>query len=62
MTNIANNTYLFYGDKDELVKCHKMLNDIYEGVNGEPHCPQEYAALNALLTIFDTPQEWEVLD
>ena len=28
----------------------------------EPHCPQEYAALNALLTIFDTPQEWEVLD
>lgn len=32
MANIANNTYLFYGDKDELVKCHEMLNDIYEKV------------------------------
>ena len=32
MANIANNTYLFYGDKDEIVKCHKMLNDIYEKV------------------------------
>lgn len=28
MANIANNTYLFYGDKDELVKCHEMINDI----------------------------------
>lgn len=28
----------------------------------EPYYPQEYAALNALLTIFDTLQEWEVLD
>ena len=33
MANIANNTYLFYGDKDELVKCHEMLNDIYEKVD-----------------------------
>ena len=24
----------------------------------EPRCPQEYAALNALLEIFDTPTKW----
>lgn len=38
MANIANNTYLFYGDKDELVKCHKMLNDIYEKVGSSESC------------------------
>ena len=34
MANIANNTYLFYGDKDEIVKCHAMLNDLYEVAGG----------------------------
>ena len=38
MANIANNTYLFYGDKDEIVKCHKMLNDIYEKVGSNESC------------------------
>lgn len=38
MANIAHNTYLFYGDKDELVKCHKMLNDIYEKVGSDESC------------------------
>ena len=27
----------------------------------EPRCPQEHAALNALLGIFDTPLEWNPL-
>jgi hypothetical protein len=34
MANIASNTYLFYGDKDEIVKCHEMLNDLYEVAGG----------------------------
>lgn len=38
MANIAHNTYLFYGDKNELVKCHKMLNDIYEKVGSDESC------------------------
>jgi len=38
MANMAHNTYLFYGDKDELVKCHKMLNDIYEKVGSDESC------------------------
>lgn len=38
MANIANNTYLFYGDKDELVTCHKMLNGIYEKVGSNESC------------------------
>lgn len=38
MANIAHNTYLFYGDKDEIVKCHKALNDIYEGVGSNTSC------------------------
>jgi hypothetical protein len=38
MANIAHNTYLFYGDKDELVKCHAMLNDIYEKVGSDESC------------------------
>lgn len=33
MANIANNTYKFYGDKTELVKCHEKLSKIY-GENG----------------------------
>lgn len=38
MANIAHNTYLFYGDKDELVKCYAMLNDIYEKVGSDESC------------------------
>lgn len=38
MANIAHNTYLFYGDKDEIVKCHKVLNDIYEKVGSNESC------------------------
>jgi hypothetical protein len=34
MANIVTNTYLFYGDKNEIIKCHKMLNDLYEDANG----------------------------
>lgn len=34
MANIANNTYLFYGDKDEIIKCHEMLNDLCEVAGG----------------------------
>lgn len=30
MANIANNTYLFYGDKTELVKCHDELSELYD--------------------------------
>ena len=34
MANIANNLYMFYGDKTELAKCHEELNKLYEkGVN-----------------------------
>ena len=38
MSNIAHNTYLFYGDKYELVKCRMMLNDIYEKVGSDESC------------------------
>ena len=38
MANIAHNTYLFYGDKYELVKCRMMLNDIYEKVGSDESC------------------------
>lgn len=38
MANIANNTYLFYGDKDEIVKCHKVLNDTYKDVGPFNSC------------------------
>lgn len=34
MANIATNTYLFYGDKDEIIKCHKMLNGLDEDAGG----------------------------
>ena len=32
MANIAHNTYLFYGDRTELVKCHNELSELYEKV------------------------------
>lgn len=32
MANIANNTYLFYGDRTELVKCHTELSELHEKV------------------------------
>ena len=38
MANIANNTYLFYGDKTELVKCHEKLNELYEKVGSNTVC------------------------
>lgn len=38
MANIANNTYLFYGDKTELVKCHEKLNELYEKVGSNTIC------------------------
>ena len=34
MANIATNTYLFYGDKDEITKCHKMLKGLDEDAGG----------------------------
>ena len=30
MANIANNSYMFYGDKTELDKCYEELNKLYE--------------------------------
>ena len=33
MANIANNTYMFYGDKTELTKCHEELKLYEKGVN-----------------------------
>lgn len=47
---MANNTYLFYGDKDEIVKCHKALNDIYEDVGSDTPCVEQEA--------FITNAEW----
>ena len=38
MANIAHNTYLFYGDKTELVKCHKELSELYEKTGGNICC------------------------
>lgn len=38
MANIANNTYLFYGDRTELVKCHEKLNELYEKVGSNTVC------------------------
>ena len=38
MANIANNTYLFYGDRTELVKCHEKLNELYEKVGSDIIC------------------------
>lgn len=30
MANIASNTYIFYGDRTELVKCYDTLTELYE--------------------------------
>lgn len=38
MANIANNTYLFYGDRTELVKCHEKLNELYEKIGSNTVC------------------------
>ena len=38
MANIANSTYLFYGDRTELVKCHEKLNELYEKVGSNIIC------------------------
>lgn len=35
MANIANNTYLFYGDRAELVKCHNALTELHEKVGDD---------------------------
>ena len=37
MANLASNTYLFYGDKTELVKCHNVLTELYKEFGNE-HC------------------------
>ena len=38
MANIAYSTYMFYGDKAELVKCHEKLNELYEKVGSNIIC------------------------
>lgn len=38
MANIASNTYLFYGDREELVKCHTELSKLYETVGSRFSC------------------------
>lgn len=35
MANIANNTYLFYGDGTELVQCHNALTELHEKVGDD---------------------------
>lgn len=40
MANIARNTYMFYGDRAELVKCHEELNKLHEKV-GDTSCVHE---------------------
>ena len=37
MANIASNTYIFYGDRLELVKCHRVLTKLYKEFGNE-HC------------------------
>ena len=37
MANIASNTYIFYGDREELVKCHSELTELYKEFGNE-HC------------------------
>ena len=37
MANIASNTYIFYGDKSDLVKCHNVLTELYKEFGNE-HC------------------------
>lgn len=38
MANIANNTYIFYGDRTELVKCHTELSELHEKVGSRFSC------------------------
>lgn len=38
MANIASNTYLFYGDRDELVKCYDELSKLYEKIGSNACC------------------------
>lgn len=38
MANIASNTYLFYGDRDELVKCYDELSELYEKIGNNICC------------------------
>lgn len=38
MANIATNTYLFYGDRDELVKCYDELSKLYEKIGNNVCC------------------------
>ena len=38
MANISSNTYIFYGDRTELVKCHDELNKLYEKVGSNLVC------------------------
>lgn len=38
MANIASNTYIFYGDRSELVKCHDELSELYEKVGNNSSC------------------------
>ena len=54
MANIASNTYLFYGDKAELVKCHDALNKIYEKVGNNISCVDR--------TVFNITVNYEWID
>lgn len=38
MANIAYNTYIFYGDREELVKCYDTLTDLYEKIGNSLCC------------------------
>lgn len=38
MANMADSTYLFYGDRTELDKCHEKLNELYEKVGSDIIC------------------------
>lgn len=38
MANIAYNTYLFYGDRTELVQCHNALTELYNKVGSNNCC------------------------
>lgn len=49
MANIAQNTYLFYGDKAELVKCHEELNKLYENDFNTASCETEQLAKNVVI-------------
>ena len=51
MANIANNTYLFYGDRTELVKCHEKLNELYEKVGNNTVCVDLTVENVQLLTV-----------